>query len=39
MPHLIWSPYALQDVQRIYRYDGNMAMIVAIRHQKEAGYC
>jgi len=96
MPHLIWSPSALQDVQRIYRflvekntdaakravkairesvkilanqpeigrpvedmepeyrewlvdfgdsgyialyhYDGRMAVILAVRHQKEAGY-
>ena len=96
MPHLIWSPSALQDVPRIYRflaekntgaakravkairesvkilanqpeigrpvedmepeyrewlvdfgdsgyialyhYDGHMAVILAMRHQKEAGY-
>lgn len=96
MPHLIWSPSALQDVQRIYRflaekntdaakravkairesvkilanqseigrpvedmepeyrewlvdfgdsgyialyhYDGRMAVILAVRHQKEVGY-
>ena len=96
MPHLIWSPSALQDVQRVYRflaeknidaakraakairdgvkilahqpevgrpveemdpeyrewlidfgdsgyialyrYDGRMAVILAVRHQKEAGY-
>lgn len=96
MPHLIWTPSALQDVQRIYRflaeknidaakraakairegvkilanqpkigrpveemepeyrewlidfgesgyialyrYDGRMAVILAVRHQKEAGY-
>ncbi|MDD2464170.1 MAG: type II toxin-antitoxin system RelE/ParE family toxin [Desulfobulbus sp.] len=96
MPHLIWTPSALQDVQRayrflaeknvdavrraakniregvkilanqpeigrpveemepeyrewlidfgvsgyiaLYRYDGSMAVILAVRHQKEAGY-
>ena len=96
MPHLIWSPSALQDVHRVYRflaennidaakraakairdgvkilahqpevgrpveemdpeyrewlidfgdsgyialyrYDGRMAVILAVRHQKEAGY-
>ena len=96
MPHIIWSPSALQDVQRVYRflagknidaakratkairegvkilanqpeigrpveemdpeyrewlidfgdngyialyrYDGHMAVILAVRHQKEAGY-
>ena len=96
MPHLIWAPSALQDVQRVYRflaeknmdaakraakairegvkilasqpeigrpieemepeyrewlidfgdsgyialyrYDGRMAVILAVRHQKEAGY-
>ncbi len=96
MPHLIWSPSALRDVQRLYRflegknrdaarravqvirtsvqiiaehpevgrpvdemdpafrewlvdfgnsgyvvlyhYDGNVAVIVAVRHQREAGY-
>ena len=96
MPHLIWAPSALQDVQRVYRflaeknmdaakraakairegvkilasqpeigrpieemepeyrewlidfgdsgyialyrYDGSMAVILAVRHQKEAGY-
>ncbi len=96
MPHLIWTPSALQDVQRayrflaeknvdaarraakairdgvkilahqpevgrpveemdpeyrewlidfgdsgyiaLYRYDGRMAVILAVRHQKEAGY-
>jgi len=96
MPHLIWAPSALQDVQRVYRflaekntaaayravqairesvriiakqpeigrpiadmeagyrewlidfgdsgyiamyhYDGQVAVILAVRHQKEAGY-
>ncbi len=96
MPHLIWAPAALQDVQRayrflaeknadaakraakairegvkiladqpeigrpveemepeyrewlidfgdsgyiaLYRYDGHVAVILAVRHQKEAGY-
>ena len=96
MPHLIWTPSALQDVHRVYRflaeknidaakraakairdgvkilahqpevgrpvaemdpeyrewlidfgdsgyialyrYDGRMAVILAVRHQKEAGY-
>jgi plasmid stabilization system protein ParE len=96
MPHLIWTPSALQDVQRayrflaeknvdaarraaktiregvkilanqpeigrpveemdpeyrewlidfgdsgyiaLYRYDGSVAVILAVRHQKEAGY-
>lgn len=96
MPHLIWSPHALQDFQRLhrflsgknadaarraikairesvkiltyrpgigrppedmepeyrewlidfgdtgyvalYRYDGETAVILAVRHQKEAGY-
>ena len=96
MPHLIWAPSALQDVQRVYRflaeknidaakraakviregvkilanqpeigrpveemepeyrewlidfgdsgyialyrYDGSMAVILAVRHQKEAGF-
>lgn len=96
MPHLIWAPSALQDVQRayrflaekntdaakraaktiregvkiladqpeigrpveemepeyrewlidfgdsgyiaLYRYDGHVAVILAVRHQKEAGY-
>ena len=96
MPHLIWAPSALQDVQRVYRflaeknidaakraakviregvkilanqpefgrpveemepeyrewlidfgdsgyialyrYDGRMTVILAVRHQKEAGY-
>ena len=96
MPHLIWAPSALQDVQRVYRflaeknmdaakraakairegvkiladqpeigrpveemepeyrewlidfgdsgyialyrYDGHVAVILAVRHQKEAGY-
>ena len=74
MPHLIWSPPALADVQRLYRllalqpeagrpvadmepefrewlidfggsgyialyrFDGETATILAVRHQKEAGY-
>jgi hypothetical protein len=42
MPGLIWSPAALKDVQRLYRFlapkNLDTVIVLAVRHQKEAGF-